>query len=289
MTKFLMSVAPDNLTSALSAYARTATVEAEYGDECVAGSVLTMAHHGARAGQMAPCAYPNGCAGDEGVEAVGLSHYDLDSLGGCLAILGLKPEVAGFWKLAEFVDINGAHKLGESGATPENIRRLHAFWAWSGANKVFAPRDGAVLDVTDKVATGVEVVARILADDEALLAAGDAFAATEAKLNKESFVEAEGGVVARVAPAFVNHLYTTPDGVVGMAVVTLNPLTGGVTVSFADAPKGASACAIVQALWGKEAGGHAGIAGSPRGQRMTLADFVGAVNTTRAALAAVEG
>ena len=28
---------------------------------------------------------------------------------------------------------------------------LHAFWAWSQANRCFAPRDGSVLDVTSKV------------------------------------------------------------------------------------------------------------------------------------------
>jgi hypothetical protein len=278
---FLMASNPTQLAAALDGKA-SATVEAEYGDGCVSGSVLTMAHHGPRAGQPAPCSYPN--SSGEGVEVAGLSHFDLDTLGGCMALLGNKPEVAGFWELAEFIDLNGAHKLFQSGASEENIRRLNAFWAWSRNYRVFPNRDGSPSDVTDKVAEGVRIVERVLADDAELLAAGDVYAKAEGELNRSTFVEAKDGVLVRTSSQFVNHLYADPDGKANEAVVSYNTTTGAITVSFADAPKGKSAREIVQSLWGELAGGHAGIAGSPRDKRMGLNDLVAATDATRAAL-----
>ena len=297
MIKFLAAASPAALQAALSGFARTATVEAEYGDECVEGSALTMAHHGPRAGGKAPCAYTNedcvlagvpdrdcycggsGVAVDGGVcrcarrewDAVGLSHIDLDSLGGCAAILGLKPEAPAFWALAEFVDLRGPHRLSESGASAEDVARLHAFWAWSQSHRVQVPREGHA-DATDAVLAGVEAIRRICADDPEMLAAGAAHAAGEAALNAESFVKVEGGVILRRSPQFVNHLYAAPDGTPAAAVVALNESTGAVTVSFADQPPPGGAVAIVQGLWGSLAGGHLGIAGSPRGRAMTMGD-----------------
>lgn len=279
--KFMVSSNPSNLSAALVGL-RSVTVEAEYGDAVVEGSVLTMAHHGPRTGQQCPCSYENGCVYD--IQVVGLSHFDLDTLGGCAAILGRKPEAVSFWQLAEFVDLNGAHKLGQSGASEEDLRRLHAFWAWSEKTRVFAPRDGSVADITDKVVAGCEAVEQILGGDEEMLKAGDERKANGEKLNADSFVEAAGGVIARVAAGFVNHLYVDPQGNAQETVVAYTTTTGAITVSFADAPKGKSARDIVQSLWGELAGGHAGIAGSPRDRRMSLADFTAAVEATRAAL-----
>lgn len=279
--RFLLSSNPASLAAALEGQA-SATVEAEYGDVTVMGSVLTMAHHGKNAGKPAPCSYPN--SSGEGVEVGGLSNFDLDTLGGCMALLGNKPEVPGFWELSEFVDLNGPHKLAQSGASPENVRRLYAFWAWSRDFRMFPNRDGSVSDVTDKVIDGAKIVERVLADDAELLAAGDVYAKAEGELNKSSFVEAKDGVVARVSAQFTNHLYNAPDGKAHAAVVAYTTTTGAVTVSFADTPTGKNAREIVQSLWGELAGGHAGIAGSPRDRRMSLADFVAAVEATRAAL-----
>lgn len=278
--RFLVSSVPENLAAALEGLA-SATVEAEYGDVCVPGSVLTMAHHGPRAGGMAPCAYPNGCG--EGVEVVGLSHVDLDSFGGCMALLGIKPEVPGFWELAEYIDLNGPHKLGLSGASEANIARIQAFWAWSQTNRTFPPRDGTVADITEMVEKAASIIQRILADEAALLAAGADFAAKESALNADSFLSQQDGVIVRVSGQFTNHLYTSPGGEVGQAVVGYNTRLGSITISFADSGT-ASAVGIVQLLWGPLAGGHRGIAGSPRGQRMTLADLTAAVAAVVAAL-----
>lgn len=274
---FLLSSNPTNLAAALEGKA-SATVEAEYGDVTVKGSILTMAHHGKNAGNPAPCSYDNKCG--EGVEVVGISHFDLDTLGGAAAIIGTKPESELFWKLAEFVDLNGAHKLSQSGANEADLRRLHAFWAWSDSCRVYAPRDGSVVDVTDKILEGVNALEKILADDEDLLQAGDKRKADGEKLNVESFVEVKDDVIVRKASGFTNHLYTTPDGKVCKAVVAYDERHGSVTVSFADGPVTKTAREIVQQLWGELAGGHAGIAGSPREQRMSESDLYAAADLT---------
>jgi len=262
--KFLLSSNPDDL----QATNPDATVEAEYGDVVVTGTVLTMAHHGPRTGQPAPCSYANGCG--PGVEVVGLSHVDLDTIGGCLAILGRKPEAPSFWALAEYVDLNGAHKLGLSGGSVKDIRRLRAYWAFNEAMPAWAPRDGSVLDVTATVQAHADAVLAILDGAEGLLSEGDAHEAGEGALNAASFSSIEGGVILRTGARFVNHLYVTPAGQIGRAVVTHNPAEdvpmGAITLSFAGPEAGCHAGEILRGLFGPEAGGHAGIGGSPRGK-----------------------
>lgn len=295
----------------LAARTPHATVEAEYGDAVVEGSLLTMAHHGPRKGQKAPCAYTiEECA--EALVAgpneivVGLSHLDLDSLGGCMAILGFKPGSAAFWSLAEFIDLNGAHKISAWDATAPfthaarlaAVEMVQAWWAWNSKdeNRVFPARDGSVTDVTARVELAAIVLTEIVSGYTIHVEAGRAFADREEKLNAESYRGYAAGVVVRKSRSFVNHLYTLPsltvraDGDVAKACVGYNEETGAVTVSYADGvPPGAkTAREIVQDLWGAFAGGHDGIAGSPRDQRMTLEDAFRAAEAVAAELARSE-
>ncbi len=267
-TRILISTNPENLAAAIAA-TRSVTVEAEWGDKCVSGSLLTLAHHGPRKDNPCPCLYEGSLP--QPLDFIGGSHYDLDFLGGVLAVLGCKPVASyGFWRLAAFVDINGAHKLSDSGATPEDIRRLYAFWAWLETNRPWAPKDGTVIDVTENVWDGGTILERIFANDKELLARGDKFLADEMELNQLSFVEFRSGIVVRFADSFVNHLYVTPDGKVAKACVTFNRKTKGITISLADPLENVDCGQIAKQLFGEEAGGHATIAGSPRGKPMTL-------------------
>jgi hypothetical protein len=261
----------------LQAAAPDVTVEAEYGDLVATGALLTMAHHGPRAGGMAPCAYPNDCAPE--ARTVGLSHVDLDTVGGCMAVLGIKPKASGFWRVAEHVDLNGAHKVQLAEPAPLDLRRLNAYWVFAKSHPVYAPRDGSVLDVTDLVLKHVCMVESILTggeDFDELLAAGDAHAEAEAALNRASFMSLHGDVIVRRSSAFVNHLYATPDGEPALAVVSWNPSqdvpNGAITVSLADPVCGVDMAKIMRANFGPEAGGHAGIAGSPRGKPLPESD-----------------
>jgi hypothetical protein len=290
------------------------TVEAEYGSTVVEGSLLTLAHHTPEyAHNPSPCTRPGGMTGYvEGVEVVGLSHVDLDSVGGTLAVLGDKPGPDSFWALAGRIDILGPHRLEqaieEANARPHDVLALHAYWAWARTpeGRVMLPRDGSVADVTNDVMKHRSVLREIfneLRDNPGLgvdggaggarIEAGRRFAAEGAALQKASFVKMEGDVVLRTSPEFVNHLYqfTTGEGGiteatgVARAVVAFNSKTGAVTVSFASAPTGpVNARTIVQQLWGTEAGGHAGIAGSPRNQQMTMGDALAAFEAVKAAL-----
>lgn len=279
------------LAATLSAFERTATVEAEYGDVVVEGSHVTLAHHGSRAGNPAPCLADNWAQADgllrEAVDAVGLSHLDLDALGGCLALMGEKPDYPSFWALAAHVDVRGPHRVAEAGASEEDLARLHAFWAWSAEHRVMPPRDGSAADVTAAVEDAHWALLRILDGETEYLAAGASFKEASEALNAASFVEASGSVLLRQHGGFVNHMYTAPDGAVAKAVVGFNTVTGAVTVSFADAPPAGGAVGIVQRLWGPLAGGHAGIAGSPREQALTIEDARVAVLATLVAIGEV--
>lgn len=282
------------------------TVEAEYGAYVAEGLVYTAAHHQATGdyagrhivagGRAAPC-------NDEDIPQISVasdlvlvSHIDLDTIGGCLRAL---PEFQGlfppwltarngdFWSLAEFVDVHGAHKLGGSGADFRAVRQLHAFWAWlKGCPR--APRD-VVTDITAIVQEAGTVLQRIFADDAELLARGDALRAAEADLNTRSFVRQDDDVIVRIVDTsreFCNHLYATPEGAVGRAIASYCRETGMVTISLADPVPGVSCRAIVQDLWGSEAGGHDGIAGSPRGQDMGEIGLMVAVHALTEALRA---
>ena len=179
-----------------------------------------------------------------------------------------------FWTLAAFTDVNGPHKLSESGASPEDSARLFAWWAWSEAHRCAPPRDGSVIDATDYVETASNILSAVLADDPELLALGTEWCARKDALNKSSFLERVNDVIVRVSTEFVNGLYTDPDDChVAKAVVGYNPAKGSVTISLADPISGVSCAEIARMLWGPLAGGHAGIAGSPRGEEMRLSEL----------------
>jgi len=211
MTTIIISNNPTNLQSALNEYASTATVEAEYGERVVQGSVLTLAHHGPRSGRPCPCGISN--FPKMGIDVIGISHIDLDTLGGILAILGRKREDGWrglFWGIATKVDTMGVHKLHEiiedfGGNNPRPLEALNAFWAFSESpeGRIYPPRDGSAIEVD------LSKHLRVL---EVLL----------------------------------------------------------------DSPK--EDLGEQYNLWGPEAGGHPGIAGSPRGQKM---DFEAARNAAK--------
>lgn len=128
--KIFCSSNPKNLAAKLAEYQLYATVEAEYGDDVVAGSTpaLTLAHHGSRKENPNPClrdnipggflnmsTRPNDPAHDlfVPIEAIGLSHIDLDALGGTAALMGKKPAHESFWRLAAHIDSNGPHRAAD--------------------------------------------------------------------------------------------------------------------------------------------------------------------------------
>lgn len=284
-----------NKAESLRALTLDATVEAEYGQDCVEGLSQTLAHHGPRSDSPPPCCNDEVLRLQEG-STVGLSHLDLDTLGGLLRLAGYAadrvkaPFEWGFWKLAGMVDVSGPHRLNQlikelvqSENLPGNYgtgwsEMLHAYWAWSQENRLFPPRDGSALNVTGRVLESAKVLFRIFDGDEELLEAGRKFAQAERELNESSLIRyhhTESGhlVIVRRASAFTNHLYTAPWGTTASVVISLRDDFKSVTVSRENDDVPLNCCEAVQAVWGPEAGGHAGIAGSPRGTEMTRDDL----------------
>lgn len=79
-----------NNVEALEAVNPTHTVEAEFGDSVVEGSSVTLAHHGKRAENLPTVENTT----------IGISHFDLDTLGGVMRCLGVK-DYDGPWKEAK--------------------------------------------------------------------------------------------------------------------------------------------------------------------------------------------
>jgi hypothetical protein len=210
-----------------------------------------------------------------------VSHLDLDTLGGIARAVEYRAwgesapqmvrERGPFWALAAAVDTSGPHRLQEcveaAGASDEDVRAIHAWWAWNQEHRYQVDRD-VLNNVGPWVEKALEILRRILlSHDEELLAAGDDWRKEQEALEENSYVGEVEGVLVRSAPAFVNHLYTH-EGRTYQGVAALNTDTGAVTISLESPVEGVSCRALVQRLWGPEAGGHDGIAGSPRGEKM---------------------
>jgi hypothetical protein len=267
----------------------THTVEAEYGQKVVHGSILTLAHHGPRKHNPCPCLGGNiHCLPDETI--IGISHVDLDTIGGIMRILGVKPwegEEDLFWEVAALVDTKGAHKLDTFKTVllgteyyaqikwENTVNRLYAWWAWSESNRLYPPKDGAVEDVTAQVLKAIKalniIIKANLSDSQfiKLDLAGEAWIKDKAQLNHDSYIFATDDVIFRSSDQFINHLYTTPYKKVCKAIVGYNTKTKSITVSIADPIQGFSCSEFMQEFFGKEAGGHSGIAGTPRDKKYT--------------------
>jgi len=282
---------PDNLKDLFP----THTVEAEWGDRVVEGSIATLAHHGPRAGNPAPCiASVKGILIDpKDVAVIGVSHVDLDTVGGIRRLLGRhRLKELTFWKVAAAMDTVGPHRFEEildsvikDGSDWNTIwDQFHAWWAWSENHRIMAPRGGEAADVTKELVDALDILDAIFDLDEGILNAGREWAAKKEVLEEDSFVKLVGEVILRRSEVFVNHLYNHEEKTY-RAVVALNHQTGACTVSL-EGPEGFSCRELVQELWGSEAGGHAGIAGSPRGRTMTWEEAEAAANAVAKALTA---
>lgn len=306
--KIMLSTTATSLRNAIAGFLHSITVEAEYGDEMVEGTLWSLGHHGPRAGNQCPCLEENQNLPQ--LEVIGVSHFDLDTFGGCLAVLGRKPNHYHFWKAASEVDVKGVHKIN-NGITVhrDTLSQLNAWWAWSEKNRLSYPRDGSVVDITEHFIKAEEALTGIMEMNTTLLAAGMEWSDSKESLDRDSFVNEDRGVILRNYDSFVNHLYRKSQ-----AVVALNTRTGSITTSLADPIEGISCMKLMQELFpdcqirviggerggqGEElprpeiynspeaareanpglefelvmlAGGHAGIAGTPRNKKYSLDD-----------------
>lgn len=256
-----------------------ATVEAEYGDECLEGTMVTLAHHGPRLNNPAPC---NTLDVPElpPFATVVVSHIDLDTLGGIYALQGRKPEDYRFWEAAEMIDVKGAHHIHELDKDIQD--KLNAYYAYNDGQP--RQRYTEAIDVTKQIDDTYNVVNAIVdindPEHDKLITAGKEWAQTREKEVEDQLVYENKDVrVFDTNGIFCAASYFSPNqNTICPATVTYNEKFKSITLAFEDGGKQLNAKEIVQELWGPEAGGREGIAGSPRNVEMTKNDLAKLVN-----------
>ncbi len=256
-----------------------ATVEAEYGDECLEGTMVTLAHHGPRSNNPAPCNTPD-VPELPPFATVVVSHIDLDTLGGIYALQGRKPEDDRFWEAAEKIDVKGAHHIHELDQDIQD--KLNAYYAYNDEQP--RQRYTETIDVTKQIDDIYNVVNAIVdindPEHDKLIAAGKEWVQTREKEVEDQLIYENKDVrVFDTNGIFCAASYFSPNqDVIVPATVTYNKKFKSITLAFEDGGKQLDAREIVQELWGPEAGGREGIAGSPRNVEMTKDDLAKLVN-----------
>lgn len=256
-----------------------ATVEAEYGDECLEGTMVTLAHHGPRSNNPAPCNTPD-VPELPPFATVVVSHIDLDTLGGIYALQGRKPEDYRFWEAAEMIDVKGAHHIHELDKDIQD--KLNAYYAYNDGQP--RQRYTEAIDVTKQIDDTYNVVNAIVdindPEYDKLITAGKEWAQTREKEVEDQLVYENKDVrVFDTNGIFCAASYFSPNqNTICPATVTYNEKFKSITLAFEDGGKQLNAKEIVQELWGPEAGGREGIAGSPRNVEMTKNDLAKLVN-----------
>jgi hypothetical protein len=276
MMKIFLGYDNERLQASLDPYSKTGAVEAGP----VNASVISLDHHGDREGEPAPCVNTEVHAD---LDAIAVSHIDLDTLGGLWSLMGIRPGTDSFWELAAFCDVNGAHRIDDADASSEDIAHLWAWWCYEDGHPVYAERDGSVRDVAETVEDLYHILQAIFADDQKYVAAGQKYFCAQETLNAQSFVGVYSNVVIRVAPEDSYHLYAMPEGYrvdgeprsrPAKACVAYDTRTGAINIALADAIPGVSCVQILTELFGPESGGRDTVAGGPRGVPRTLDDIV---------------
>ena len=249
-----------------------ATVEAEYGDKVIEGRKITLAHHVEKYANMpAPCCREEDILEEDSV--IVISHIDLDTVGGCLMLTGRKPDNKEFWEAAGFIDCHGIHHIQELPGTVQ--MQLNAVYAWEKEHRL--ERSEKIQDVTAFIAEYGHVIEEILKGNKDYIQRGSIWAAEEERKTEACLICENGELRIFEIPdqTFCSAAYYSPKyHKPARATLAYSKPKKSITVAFEDGGKIFSAKEIVQELWGELAGGHPGIAGSPRNMEMTKEDWL---------------
>lgn len=241
------------------------SIEAEYGDTCVEGKILTLAHHGSRSNNPAPCELDNQ---ELEFNSILVSHLDLDTLGGIMAVLGIKKGNPSFWKDAAYIDVNGTHHMYKLPIRSQDLINSYYYIADS-IGRLPLTRD-EVKDITETVEEFIVKLNKLFTDEEyqkEMIEKGRQWGFDKAQEVEKCLVKENRNIRCFITDGtFCSASYYSPSmDCITNATITLNKKFGSITLAFEDGGNEHNAMEIVQSLWGSEAGGRAGIAGSPRG------------------------
>jgi hypothetical protein len=261
-----------------------ASVEAEYGDYVVYGQIVTLAHH---IDEFKDCPAPINSTVDISLPSgstILVSHIDLDCIGGIMNITGNNIVDKGFQEAAEYIDVNGPHYMFKF---PKEKAKIEAYWAWASklreSSTTVIKRD-EIVDITDVVIQHMTAIESILNGNIEMLENGEKYAIDFEKAIEEKLIEEDDIVRVFITDKiFCCAKYFSPkQAVIVPFTIQFHTEFKSITVACAN-PKLYNFVAkdFVQKLWGLEAGGKDGIAGSPRSQPMTLDDLSNAIEAIR--------
>lgn len=269
-------------------------IETEYGETCIVGSRYTAAHHGELSENLAPCQDPH--IPEVHDATVMLSHVDLDSILGVMATAGIRPKDQNLLDAVAYVDVYGPQRVADLGENEQKF--FNAFYAWQLSDRKDHPSERLTdaKDITVDVERSVSAVNAITEayeqlvsqhpltqEQEKLIQDGIDWHDNIAKAAEEKLIYEDENVRAFVTdgtPCSAAYESMTTGKVVPCTFV-LNQKFGSITLALYDGgiDQGGkySAEKIMQSIFGPEAGGRSGIAGSPRGHAMTMEDFSSAL------------
>lgn len=249
-----------------------ATIECEYGDVVVEGAV-TLAHH-VEGWNTPPALQSSDILEKTGVERleegdyIMVSHIDLDTICGIMAIAEDYDIAEDIKKGINHVDCNGQHHLFDDEVSEDARRYILAYIGYTLSNRAPFGEE----DITEYVINLIQSF-----NTEANYEAGKAFVEGR-RSEAEASLSAAIGKVALIdqaadSKAFGLNSEYILEGVEYDYIIVFNRKFGSITASSRLGNAGDKNMSdIMKAVFGEMAGGHKGIAGTPRGSVYTLAD-----------------
>lgn len=244
------------------------TVEAEYGLEVVEGQLHTMAHH-IPGWETAPSLQMNikSFKFDQD-DYILISHIDLDTVCGVMAAIGEYNVSEDIKAGVNYVDCNGQHHLFDEVVSDEARRFILSYIGYAQKNR--APFGAE--DVTEYVSA---VISSLRTRE--FYEAGKAFVESRKAEAEASVVSILGSIALIEQKADSNAFGLNSEYILGGKeydyVIVFSNKFKSVTIS---ARKGSldpkNMAELVRVVFGPEAGGHHGIAGSSRGKEFSIED-----------------
>lgn len=275
------------------------TIECEFGDKYIKGDYMTIVHHGEFSKNLssaisvhhnlAHATYDYMDSQDLPIEgkSIMVNALDLDTMLAIYVIecsakeepyMGENYPPYAFLRAVDRADRFGVHKLKEWSTKKEErvlqgedtelkdkekaYKMVLAYHTWANEIKLkFEP------DFMVQMQKGLDFIESMIKDDSIIEEYYNKETSRKQEVESMLFTESEKGRLFNTTGIFCGADYEGKS-----FIVAFNQKFKAVTLSFEDGGKQHNAVTIMQELFGSEAGGHAGIAGTPRGKEFTFGD-----------------